>query len=221
MGPGRGRLLFLLYPVNLMQDVQNGPPDPLSQALARDYQSPDWAAAVLRVLGNHIRWLEDRTRELQYANDSHEAFRNFDREQITALKNEIESKLEGSITEQLALDNNALIEHCRQWTSWAGQANAFRRHAMMLLTDVDDGTVKFDAVHQFRRRVEAGDYDIIPLPGGTIPVEEEKQHGRTESTAVAAEPEHPGGTGEGPGAAAAAVAAAEGPPATSCPRGLS
>jgi hypothetical protein len=140
-------------------------PDPLAQALERDYQSPDWAAAVLRVLGNHIRWLEDTKHQLINENESHRAFRQMDRDQITALKDEIEQKLEGSITEQLAHDNNALIDTVRHWVSWAGQALAFKRDVLALLDPAPDaGPVDLQNVRIFVERVKAGAYDVIPLP---------------------------------------------------------
>ena len=127
---------------------------------------PDWIGTVLAALGHHIRALEDEVSKLRYENQSHQAFRQFDRDQITQLKDEIEGKLEGSITEQLALDNNALIDQCRHWVSWAGQAKTFRRDVMNLLhTCFFDHTVDRRAVAEFVTGVRDGAYDIIPMPG--------------------------------------------------------
>lgn len=125
----------------------------------------EWIGIVLSALGDHIRSLEDRNRDLKYLNESHEAFRDFDRDQIRKLGEEIEHKLDGSMTEQLAIDNNALIDLCRQWTSWAGQAQAFRKDVMTVLHQTGfDRKADMNAIAQFNTRVRDGAYDVIPLP---------------------------------------------------------
>jgi len=126
----------------------------------------DWIGTVLAALGEHIRALEDKVRELKYQNDSHEAFREFDRDQIRKMQAEIEGKLEGSITEQLAIDNNALIEVCRHWTSWAGQAQAFRKNMIAVLEMIENaGSNPRGIASSYLAKINAGEYDIIPMPG--------------------------------------------------------